>query len=65
MFIALNFQHQCAPAERHVFYPVRLHAAPNGAGVHEGAGAINMLLLRSKNPQYPRNMTFVLSALTD
>ena len=53
MFIALQHQYLCAPAERHVcFGAFRLHAAPNGAGIDLESGAINMLLLRSKIPRY-------------
>jgi hypothetical protein len=32
MFIAHTTPMLCAPAERHVLWPFRLHAAPNGAG---------------------------------
>ena len=49
MFIALTANDFAALAERHVvFRAFRLHAAPNGAGVLEEA--IDMLLLRSKDP---------------
>src|ERR1051325_4643954 len=46
MFIALQNQCLCAPAERHVLCASRLHSAPNGAGLDQESEAINMLLLR-------------------
>jgi hypothetical protein len=38
MFIALQHQYLRAPAERHVLWPFRLHAAPNGAGYIRNLG---------------------------
>ncbi len=32
MFIALQNQYLCAPAERYVLWASKLHSAPNGAG---------------------------------
>jgi hypothetical protein len=46
MFIALQHQYLRAPAERHVLWPFRLHAALNGGDTSE-SGTINMLLQRS------------------
>ena len=49
MFIALQRHYPCAPAERHVLGTLLFTCRSLRSGIDQDAGAINMLLLRSKN----------------
>jgi hypothetical protein len=58
MFIALQHQYLRAPAERHVLWPFRLYAAPNGAGYIRG---YKHVAPPEQEPSNPMMTTFVQS----
>ena len=64
MFIAFQYQPPALQRSAMCLGPFRLHSAPNGAGIDQEAGAINMLLLRSKHPRYLM-MTFRANLVDD
>jgi hypothetical protein len=51
MFIALHANSCALQRSAMCSGRIQLHSAPDGAGYVRGVGAINILLLRSKNPR--------------
>jgi len=58
MFIALTANECALQRSAMCFGAFSLHAAPDGAGYISNMGAINMVLLRSKNLRYQLIATF-------
>ena len=57
MFIAIQHQYLCAPAERHVLWRVPLHAAPNGAD-NLGIWCYKHVAPTEQEPSIPMMTTF-------